>query len=49
MWFESKEDAVAFCEREGYMYSVEEPRRRTVKPKAYADNFGYGRLGLWTH
>jgi hypothetical protein len=49
MWFPTKEEAIAFCEREGYMYSVEEPRRRSVKPKAYADNFKYGRLGLWTH
>ena len=47
--FPSKADAIRHCEREGYMYSVEEPRERRIRPKAYADNFKYGRLGLWTH
>ncbi len=47
--FDSKEAAIAFAEREGYMYTVEEQRERKVWPKAYADNFRYKRLGLWTH
>ncbi|SDF76860.1 ETC complex I subunit conserved region [Limimonas halophila] len=49
LFFPSKEDAIRHCEREGYMYSVEPERRRTVKPKWYGDNFTYGRLGMWTH
>jgi len=49
LWFDSKEAAIRHCEREGYMYSVEEPRERAVRPKAYGDNFAAGRLGAWTH
>jgi hypothetical protein len=49
MWFPSKEAAVRFCEREGYMYSVEAAREPKIRPKAYAENFKYKRLGLWTH
>ena len=49
LWFDSKEEAVAYAKREGLMYSVETPKTRAVKPKAYADNFGYTRIGRWTH
>ena len=49
MWFPTKEDAIRHCEREGYMYSVEPAHERRIRPKAYADNFKYKRLGLWTH
>jgi len=31
------------------MYSVETPRDRKPRPKAYADKFSTGRLGRWTH
>ena len=37
--FKSKEDAVAFAEKQGYEYYVQEPQRRKVAPKAYANNF----------
>lgn len=47
--FDSKEEAVAYCEREGLMYTLEEPQSRVVKPKAYADNFAAGRPFPWTH
>ena len=49
MRFPSKEDAIRHCEREGYMYSVEPAHEREIRPKAYGDNFKFGRLGLWTH
>ena len=49
LWFDSKEEAVAYAERHGIMYSVFEPRDRVVRPKAYADNFAKGRIGRWTH
>lgn len=39
--FESKDAAVAFCERSGVPYEVRSPHARRVKPKAYADNFSY--------
>ena len=47
--FDSKEEAVAYAEKHGLMYSIEEPRERKVRPKAYADNFRTDRMGRWTH
>jgi hypothetical protein len=49
LWFDSREQAVAYAEKHALMYSVEEPKTRTIKPKAYADNFAFSRLGRWTH
>lgn len=37
--FESAEDAVSFAQEKGWDYSVEEPHKRRVVPKSYADNF----------
>ena len=37
--FSSKEDAVAYADREGLGYNIAEPRRRKVRGKSYADNF----------
>ncbi|MFM9845222.1 MAG: ETC complex I subunit [Dongiaceae bacterium] len=47
--FETLEEAVAYAKRQGYAYSVEQSKQRSVRPKAYADNFKYDRLGRWTH
>ena len=47
--FDSREEAVAFAERQGFAYQVELPRPRRVRPKAYADNFRFGRYENWTH
>ena len=41
--FESREDAIAFAEREGYTYDVREPQGRRVRRQNYSDNFRYGR------
>lgn len=49
LWFDSEAEAVAYARRHGLMYTVETPRERRVRPKAYADNFRYNRLGRWTH
>ncbi|PMD53267.1 uncharacterized protein K444DRAFT_541910 [Hyaloscypha bicolor E] len=37
--FKSKEDAIKFAEKQGYEYFVQEPNRRKIIPKAYANNF----------
>jgi hypothetical protein len=37
--FPSREAAIAYCERRGIDYAVDEPRPRIVRPKSYADNF----------
>ncbi len=47
--FETREEAVAYAERAGIEYEVELPAVRRIKPKAYADNFKYGRVENWTH
>ena len=49
LWFDSQEEAIAYAEKHGLMYSVETRKTRKIKPKAYADNFSYSRLGRWTH
>ena len=47
--FHSEEDAVAHAKKHGYSYTVQRPKERRIKPKAYADNFAYGRKFPWTH
>jgi len=37
--FDTREEAVAFAERKGWAYSVQEPHERRVRPRNYADNF----------
>jgi len=39
--FKTKEDAIAFAEKQGYEYFVQEPNTRKITPKAYANNFLY--------
>ncbi|RWS18037.1 NADH dehydrogenase [ubiquinone] iron-sulfur protein 4-like protein [Dinothrombium tinctorium] len=42
--FKTKEDAMHFCEKNGWQYSVEEPEvtKRPIK-KSYADNFSWNK------
>ncbi len=47
--FDTREEAVEFAERNGISHEVELPPERQIKPKAYADNFRYGRREMWTH
>jgi hypothetical protein len=47
--FDTSEEAVAYAEKHGIAYDLELPQARRVKPKAYADNFRYGRIENWTH
>ena len=42
--FETKEKAVAFAEREGITYQLQEPKARQIRPKNYAENFKSSRL-----
>ncbi len=42
--FGSKEEAVAFAEKQGLTYQVQEPHVRRVRPKNYSDNFSYTRI-----
>jgi len=47
--FDSKEEAIAYAERNGLAYTVAEPKPRKRIRKSYADNFKFGRNGNWTH
>ncbi len=47
--FPTREEAIAYAEKNGLSYEVEIPQPRRVRPKAYADNFRYGRIENWTH
>ncbi len=47
--FPTREEAVAYAERQGLAYDLELPHVRQVRPKAYADNFKAGRGENWTH
>ncbi len=47
--FDSKDDAIAYCTRNGIAYRVEEPKERIRRRVAYADNFKYDRRVPWTH
>jgi ETC complex I subunit conserved region len=47
--FDTKEDAIAYAEKNGLAYTVAEPQTRKPVRKAYADNFKFGRIGSWTH
>ena len=37
--FDTKEEAVAFAERKGMVYSVQQEQERRVVPRNYSDNF----------
>jgi len=47
--FDTREEAVAYAEKHGVPYVVEEPHDPHPKHKAYADNFRFGRKRNWTH
>ena len=47
--FDTKEEAIAYAEREGIAYQVIDPLPRKMIRKTYADNFKFGRIGRWTH
>ena len=45
----TKDEAVAYAERNGIPYRVVEPKPRKPVRKSYSDNFRFGRKGAWTH
>ena len=47
--FDSKEAAVAYCERHGIAYRLSEPKHPERRTIAYADNFAFKRRDAWTH
>jgi hypothetical protein len=49
LWFPTVDEARAHAEKNGWQYTVEIPQSRAIRPKAYADNFAFNRVGRWTH
>jgi hypothetical protein len=47
--FATRDEAIAYAERNGIGYRLEEPTPRAAVRKAYADNFRFGRKEPWTH
>ncbi|NVO13613.1 MAG: ETC complex I subunit [Rhodoplanes sp.] len=47
--FDSREEAIVYCESRGIAYQVLEPKVPSRRTIAYSDNFAYTRRGLWTH
>ena len=47
--FDTKEEAIAYCERHAIPYQVSEPKEPTRRTIAYADNFAFTRRTPWTH
>jgi len=47
--FETREQAIAYAEREGLKFTVEEARERKRLVKSYSENFSASRKQPWTH
>jgi hypothetical protein len=47
--FDTKEEAIAYCEQNGLPYRVFEPAPPKRVVQNYADNFAYPRRVPWTH
>ena len=47
--FDSKQDAIAYAERNGIPYQVAVEHNSAIKTQSYSDNFRYGRTQSWTH
>ena len=49
LFFDMREEGERYAAREGLALEVEIVPERVIKPKAYADNFKFGRRNNWTH
>jgi ETC complex I subunit conserved region len=47
--FATKEEAIAYAEREGLAYQVMPESPARLQKKSYSDNFKFGRTDNWTH
>ena len=47
--FDTKEEAIAYAERNGVAYRVDEPKPVTLKIQSYSDNFVSNRVVPWSH
>jgi hypothetical protein len=47
--FETREEAIAYCERNGIPYQLAESKAPVHKTISYSDNFAFTRRDAWTH
>jgi hypothetical protein len=47
--FATKGEAVAYATRNAIPFCLDEARKTAIRPKSYAANFAFNRLGSWTH
>ena len=47
--FDTKEEAIAYCERNGIAYQVSEEKPAERRAISYSDNFAFRRRDAWTH
>jgi len=47
--FDSKEEAIAYCQRHGIAYQVFEAKPAGRRAISYSDNFAFNRRDAWTH
>ncbi|MDQ6434394.1 ETC complex I subunit [Mesorhizobium sp. LHD-90] len=47
--FETKEEAVAYADKHGIAFRVQEPKETKRRQISYSDNFRYDRKAPWTH
>lgn len=49
LWFGTQAEAMAYAEKNGIPFLLEEPKPVSRKILSYSDNFKSTRLGQWTH
>ncbi|KXF77723.1 ETC complex I subunit [Paramesorhizobium deserti] len=49
LFFDTQEEAVAYAERNGIAYRLDEPKEAKRRKVSYSDNFKYDRQQPWTH
>jgi hypothetical protein len=49
LYFDTKEEAVAYCERNAIPHQVFETTPPVRQKISYSDNFAYPRREAWTH
>ncbi len=47
--FETKEEAIAYAQKNGIAYSVQEPKEIRRRVVSYSENFRFDRKQPWTH
>jgi hypothetical protein len=42
--FATRDEAIAYAEKNGIIYDVDEPKTKVIRPKSYAANFAWNRI-----